>query len=222
MEQPDWLEWAWRELGVREQPGKRDNPRILAMFKDSGHAKIVREQAVGTEADGEIGPATRRAISAMPLRTSLVRYAELRRERYRALPHFWRFGRGWLKRVDLTLAEAARLLHGLATKAPSTSNTTREGDNSMPSDTRSAQTESKWWGQSITIWGVIVTAVSTVLPVIGPLIGIDLTSDMIELIGQQVMQIAQAIGGLVGTLMAIYGRVRAVAPIERRAVSLKL
>lgn len=92
----------------------------------------------------------------------------------------------------------------------------------MPSETRSAQTESKWWGQSITIWGVIVTAVSTVLPVIGPLIGIDLTSDMIELVGQQVMQIAQAIGGLVGTLMAIYGRVRAVAPIERRAVLLKL
>lgn len=188
-----------------------------------GAAIRMLQQAVGTEADGEIGPATRAAITGMPLRTSLVRYAELRRERYRALPHFWRFGRGWLKRVDLTLAESARLLHGHApTTAPSTSVTTREGDNSMPNDTRSAQTESKWWGQSITIWGVIVTAVSTVLPVIGPLIGIDLTSDMIELIGQQVLQIAQAIGGLVGTLMAIYGRVRAVAPIERRAVSLKL
>ena len=42
-----------------------------------------------------------------PVDETLRRYAEARRARYRALHHFWRFGRGWLARVDKTLARAA-------------------------------------------------------------------------------------------------------------------
>ena len=80
----------------------------------------------------------------------------------------------------------------------------------------------KWWGESMTIWGVIVTAASTVLPVIGPLIGLDVTAEMVRQIGQQLTEIVQAVGGVIGTLMAIYGRVRASQPIALRSVSLKL
>ena len=58
--------------------------------------------------DGEIGPNTRAAIAALSVDEVLQRYAEARRARYRALHHFWRFGRGWLARVDKTLARARR------------------------------------------------------------------------------------------------------------------
>ncbi len=86
----------------------------------------------------------------------------------------------------------------------------------------SNDTPAKWWGESLTIWGVIVTGLSTVVPVIGPIIGIDITADMIQLLGEQAVQVAQAVGGLVGTLMAIYGRMRATTAIQRRVVSLRL
>ena len=36
------------------------------------------------------------------------------------------------------------------------------------------------------------------------------------------MQTVQAVGGLIGTLMTIYGRVRASQPLEQRSMSLKL
>lgn len=53
--------------------------------------------------DGEIGPETLSAIGSRSVVDLIDDYAEMRRTRYRALPHFWRFGRGWLKRVDATL-----------------------------------------------------------------------------------------------------------------------
>jgi hypothetical protein len=67
----------------------------------------------------------------------------------------------------------------------------------------------KWWGQSMTIWGALLTALSTVVPVIGPAIGLDLTPDLVREAGEQLVSVVQAIGGLVGTLMTIYGRARA-------------
>ena len=188
-----------------------------------GTAIRMLQEAVGAGVDGEIGPETRAAIEARPLRATLVRYADIRRERYRALPHFWRFGRGWLNRVDLTLAEAARRMSGRGNGQLTKRSSTHEGERDMTNENVAAsRPQAKWWGESMTIWGVIVTALSTVLPVIGPVIGIDVSGEMVRMLGEQVVQIAQAIGGLVGTLMAIYGRMRAEAPIERRAVSLRL
>jgi len=64
------------------------------------------QQAVGTDVDGEIGPLTLGAVARRPLDETLNAYADARRQRYRALPHFWRFGGGWLSRVDATLARA--------------------------------------------------------------------------------------------------------------------
>ncbi len=74
----------------------------------------------------------------------------------------------------------------------------------------------KWWGNSITIWGAIVTALSTVLPTLGPLLGLDITADLIRQLGTDVVAVVQAVGGLIGTILAIYGRVRATTQIERR------
>lgn len=80
----------------------------------------------------------------------------------------------------------------------------------------------KWWGESLTIWGVIVTAAATVLPVVGPLIGLDITAEMVSQIGQQLTEVVQALGGVIGTLMAIYGRMRASQPVTRKSVAVKL
>ena len=79
-----------------------------------GTAARMLQQAVGVEADGELGPLTRAAIAQSPLQKTLADYADIRRRRYRALPHFWRFGRGWLARVDATLAAST----ALASNAP--------------------------------------------------------------------------------------------------------
>lgn len=197
-----------------------------------GGAIRMLQHVVGAAVDGEIGPETRGRIAAMPLRELLLAYAEARRERYRNLDHFWRFGKGWLRRVDATLAEASALLLREQSrsskgsgpkKAERVSPSSEEGKRTMDNYDRSESTsQPKWWGESLTIWGVIVTGISTVLPVVGPLIGIDITADAIKLLGEQVVQIVQAVGGLVGTLMAIYGRARATTPIERRLMAVKL
>jgi len=69
-------------------------------------AMRLLQQAVGTDVDGEMGPLTLAAIARRCVEDALQSYADVRRARYRALPHFWRFGRGWLARVDTTLSRA--------------------------------------------------------------------------------------------------------------------
>ncbi len=182
-------------------------------------AAVLLQRALGVTADGEIGPLTRRAARESPIDPTLARYAELRRQRYRALPHFWRFGRGWLARVDATLAEARRTPAGLA--APRISNPRK--DDPMPDDTtdQTAAT-SKWWGQSLTIWGTLITAATTVLPLVGPMLGLDLTPDLVRQVGEQTLAVVQAAAGLIGTLMAIVGRTRASTRLERRPFTVEI
>ncbi len=174
------------------------------------------QRAVGTDVDGEIGPLTLCAIARMPLQGALHAYADARRARYRALPHFWRFGRGWLARVDATLARAL----DLAAASPAAPATQEKGTPDMPASSTTPVT--KWWGNSVTIWGALITALSTVLPALGPVIGIDITGDLVREAGSQIVETVQAIGGLIGTAMTIYGRVRASAPLERRDLTVKL
>lgn len=182
-----------------------------------GTAIRILQESVGAAGDGEIGPETRAALKSSPVKRTLSNYAEVRRKRYRALPHFWRFGRGWLRRVDRTLARA----NDLADAGQTSLNTQQKGSTSMTSDT-SNPAEPKWWGQSMTIWGALMTAVATVLPAIGPALGIDITPELVREAGSQIVAVAQAVAGLLGTLLTIYGRVRATQPLMRRDVSLTL
>ncbi len=185
-------------------------------------AMRLLQRAVGSDVDGEIGPDTRAAIARLSSEEAVQRYAEARRARYRALPHFWRFGRGWLARVDKTLARARALdaARGDADTTRTPNTTTGASDMIQPA----TQTEptAKWWGQSITIWGAIITGLSTVLPALGPAIGVDITGDLVREAGQGIVQTVQAVGGLVGTILTIYGRVRASTPLEQRRVQMKL
>ena len=75
-----------------------------------GGAVRLLQAALGVSVDGGIGPETLSAARNQPARTVVERYAELRRARYHALPHFWRFGRGWLRRVDATETLALSLV----------------------------------------------------------------------------------------------------------------
>ena len=63
---------------------------------------------------------------------------------------------------------------------------------------------------------------STVLPVLEPALGIDVTADLVREVGAEVVQTAQAVGGLVCTILTIYRRARASQPLTQRAVSMKI
>jgi hypothetical protein len=80
----------------------------------------------------------------------------------------------------------------------------------------------KWWGHSLTIWGTLITTLSTVVPVLGPALGVNITGDLIRQLGDNTVVMAQAVGGVAGTAMAIWGRIRATQPIERRQFTLTL
>ena len=218
-----YLTRYWRPAGCAEMPAGLALMHFDAAVNHGvGTAARILQEAVGVEADGEIGPLTRSAIAQSPVGKTLAAYAEIRRRRYRALPHFWRFGRGWLARVDTALRLAMELAGGTPEKHQiDQTNQQTNGDNDMAKDS-SKQVQPKWWGESMTIWGVIVTALSTVLPALAPAIGVDLPADMVHQAGEQVINAVQAAGGLLGTLMSIYGRFRASQPLERREMSFKV
>ena len=193
-----------------------------------GGAIRLLQAALGVAGDGEIGPQTLAAVRTKSARTTVARYAELRRARYRALPHFWRFGRGWLNRVDAT----EKLALGLAGDAPH-ANETAKGTTIMTDDFKFPvpgqipgqdinAPGAKWWPQSKTVWGTLITLVTTVLPVLGPLIGINISADMIKVLGDQAIVVVQALAGLFGTLLALYGRAQATGPLIRQNVSLRM
>lgn len=88
--------------------------------------------------------------------------------------------------------------------------------------TDATQPANKWWGHSLTVWGAFVTAAAAILPALGPLIGLDITSEAVRQIGSDVGAIVQAVIGVLGTLMTLYGRARATAPLVRRDMTMKL
>ena len=189
-------------------------PPSLALFHvdtavNMGTVTAIRmlQTAIGCPIDGEFGPQTQAAAAAANPRSALKTYADLRRRRYRTLNGFPRFGRGWLARVDKTLALSLTLATG---PTPMT-------DVSTPT-----QAQPKWWGESITIWGAVVTGLAAVLPAIGPALGLDVSSTTVHTVAGQITNIAQALVGLVGTLTAVYGRVRAQQPLVQRTLTLKV
>lgn len=72
------------------------------------------QKLVGASVDGQVGPATLRALQAMVTReglASVVRaFQQSRRTYYHSLSTFDTFGRGWLRRVDGVETESLRML----------------------------------------------------------------------------------------------------------------
>lgn len=198
-------------------------PSLALMHFDAGvnhgvgTAARLLQEALGVEIDGEIGPITLRAAGIAEPRQALVRYAAIRRQRYRALPHFWRFGRGWLRRVDATLAAATRLVPPVSNPAPTEEIPYMTGPTDAPTTKPDVTSDTKGWWQSMTIWGTLLTAMTTVLPLLGVALGISITPELAEEIGQNVVLVIQGVGGLIGTLMALFGRARATALLQARS-----
>jgi lysozyme family protein len=205
-----------------------------AVNQGVGTAARMLQEAVGAAIDGAVGPETLAKAAARPVAASLARYAEIRRRHYRALAAFWRFGKGWLARVDAALAAASALP---TASAPLSASPTQPKEPAAMTDrpafsapTTAAPTADappvavpgKWWGSSMTFWGAVITALSTVLPVVGPLLGIDITADLVRQLGEQAVTVAQAAGGLAGTFLTIYGRARATTALERRKITLSV
>jgi uncharacterized protein (TIGR02594 family) len=204
-------------------------PPALALFHFDaavnhglGAAARMLQQALGVDIDGDIGPLTLAAAASSDTATTLAAYADIRRARYRALSTFWRFGRGWLARVDATLAAALPLITAPRLQPNPTPPPPRKDlpmtDTSIPSTTA----QPKWWGQSLTVWGTIVTTLATVLPIAGPLIGLEISADTVHQLGDGVVRVAQALGGVIGIAMTIYGRSRATQPLSRRDVMMRI
>lgn len=201
-----------------------DLPPALALFHFdaavnhgvTGATRLLQE-AVGTDVDGEIGPLTLAAVARTAIEQVLEDYAEVRRRRYRSLRHFWRFGRGWLARVDKMLRRARDLVNEDAAQI-SSSSSQQKGPSDMSA---SSKPTPKWWGESMTIWGALITGLSTVLPVLGPTLGVDITGDLVRGAGEQIVQTVQAIGGLAGTILTICRRFRERQPLERRNLTFK-
>lgn len=201
-----------------------------------GGAKRMLQTALGVEADGSIGAETLKAARASPPQEIVARYAEVRRKRYRALPHFWRFGRGWLRRVDATEA-LAQSLAALPPSSPQTAKGTstmsHEEDFPLPGhvpgdkpatarQTPKPAPAGKWWVKSKTVWGALITAATTVLPIVGPFIGLNISADVIQQFGDQTMVVLQAVAGIFGTLLTLYGRATASLPLARQTLDVKV
>ena len=86
----------------------------------------------------------------------------------------------------------------------------------------STDAQPKWWGQSLTIWGGVVTGLAAVLPVIGPVFGLTVSPATVHTAADQMIAVAQALGGLTGTLAVIFGRVRATQPLMQRTMTVKV
>jgi lysozyme family protein len=214
-------------------------PPALAFFhfdaavnQGVGGAARMLQEAVGAAIDGAVGPETLAKAAAGSTAAALARYADIRRRHYRSLATFWRFGRGWLARVDAALAAASVLLSAPLSPSPSqpkepaavidqpVSAAPAAAAPAAAAPPATAPASAKWWGSSMTVWGALITAFSTVLPVVGPPLGLDITADLARQLGEQAVAVAQAAGGLAGTILTIYGRARATTALERRQVTL--
>ncbi len=205
--------------------------------------RIMMQQAAEVKADGIIGPKTIAAIKkkgTIPFINAMMQFrvAEFKKQKDWDVqyPDWWaRLGK---LRDRLTspqtivfpepsaqgdVATNAVIFAGdkvvkidiPASKEPPAAKPTitekKMADTSAPAP---APVEYKPWSQSLTIWGTIVTFVSAVLPSLGQLLGWDITAQDVQTVGSGVTEIIQAVGGVIGTVMAVIGRVNAKAPVK--------
>ncbi len=207
----------WKTTSAAQLP-----PGVALMVFDAavqhGPRRAIRmlQRAVGVDDDGEIGPITRAAVARTSAREVVRSIGQARRAFYRSLKHFEHFGRGWMRRLDATIER------GLARADSAPAPIEKSPRQSNQKDIEEMNNEKKWWMESLTLWGTFITAMSTVLPIIGPFIGFDISATMIEQFGDAVARLIQALGGVTGTFMAVVGRMRANAALTQRMVNVKL
>jgi lysozyme family protein len=205
----------WRRAGCHLLP----SPIALMHFDaavNQGPVRAIRmlQTAVDATVDGEIGPETLGRCHRADTIETIERYAAARRAAYRKLSSYARFGRGWLARVRTT-ERAAKALAARLSQPHNPRNTEKPDMQAKPH-----LQKPKWWGGSVTIWGVLITALTAVLPALAPLFGLEISAELAETIGRELTNLAQGGGGLLGTAIAIYGRLRARGPLIRKRLSM--
>jgi lysozyme family protein len=101
----------WSTVHGDEMPGGLDLMLFDAAIQHGDtRARRWVQEAAGTHVDGIIGPQTLRAIGRLKAEVLIARVATYRRVLYQAHPKFWKFGKGWSRR----LAEVTRLSRELA------------------------------------------------------------------------------------------------------------
>jgi lysozyme family protein len=71
-----------------------------------GRAARFLQQAVGVTADGQIGPKTIAAVTAIPADQVIEKFCNLREAHYKSLDTFATFGKGWMNRLASVEAES--------------------------------------------------------------------------------------------------------------------
>lgn len=206
-----------------QKAGCHHLPKALAILHfdaavNHGPRRAIKflQQTFKAEIDGELGPETKSKIRADQLSFDLTTYTTIRKSYYQQLKQYPVFGKGWMNRLQ-SVATLSRLELSQNTDIL---NIDKKETTVMVTEDNASNT--KWWGESLTVWGSIVTALSTILPVLGPFIGLDISAEMIEQLGETVTRLVQIIGGITGTTMTLYGRTRANTSLTRRAINVKL
>lgn len=74
-----------------------------------GRAVKIMQECVGAKKDGVIGPRTISAIKAIDAVQLIDEYTVAKKEYYKSLSTFWKFGKGWFNRCD----EVATIAKGM-------------------------------------------------------------------------------------------------------------
>lgn len=95
----------WQRIGGDQLPADVAN-FVLDSAVNMGVSRAIKflQSACNVKADGALGPVTIKA--AHETANVLEKMADIRRSFYRSLSTFPTFGKGWLKRVDIVLAES--------------------------------------------------------------------------------------------------------------------
>lgn len=193
-------------------------------------AAFALQQAVGAYADGHIGPRTLEKVALADAEKLLHRYAD----QYAALEAGAAAVNGAKNGVtNEDLAAAAKQIQRDVNAAeellkasdehgkPRIFETTSGGETSKRPDMQGeviTATPPKWWAKSKTVWGAIVSAVAVLGPVLFPALqslGVPIDASVFAAIDAFVQTGFQAIAGLIGAGLTVWGRLDAKSPLRR-------
>lgn len=194
-----------------------------AVNQGPGDAARFLQRALGVTEDGDIGPATIRAVKKAPPDLLIERYSEIRMADYRSLSKWSVFGKGWTNRLqyieyaakEMALPQAPPLDEpGMPAPIPPTQEPPLMTDQNVQPP--------KWWLESITMWGAIITAVAAYAPYISFFTGFPINEDMVRLFGEAVTIAMQNTGIAVGILLTVVGRLKAKTSLTSKELRFKL
>jgi uncharacterized protein (TIGR02594 family) len=184
--------------------------------------RLMMQQASGAKADGIIGPKSVAAIKKMKDVDFIEAMTKQRIADYKTRKDWDIKLPEWTQKMTAIrnkLVGPASYTETISKSEPPTAvkitvpKTTTITEKTMTTAPTPIE-ESKAWTQSLTVWGTIVTFVSAVLPSLGALFGWTISPGDVQAVGTGVTEVIQAVGGVIGTVMALVGRMQAKVPVK--------